>query len=402
MGAGFALLPVIVGLTLVAYLVEAIVVPWKLGKVSDVKELRAYLDNGLARIPPPRGDITVRRLPAAGTGQRRAAHQDGHRGRAAGDGARISLLPAVLRRPAAPDRQPRAGQHHVRHRPRRQRRAGRPGRPRPVRDVPCSTGTRTSPRAARSRPSGTSRSPTARARGPTGSSRPRSCAPSAPGGSARWTGPARRASSRATSGRSARRRGSIYLENQYFTDAIIADALARAVTENTNLELVFLLNIKPDVLFYPGRQARLVKQVRDAAPDRVGVFTRWSYDHTRPRPWVAPDLPALQDGGRRRRLGHHRLGQPRRALPRPQPAAQPAHLRRDHRRRAERHDGRGHAGSQRDGARRAAPPTAVGRAPRHPGQRRAARPGGRPAGGHEPEAVGADLEAGGRGLAHAI
>jgi phosphatidylserine/phosphatidylglycerophosphate/cardiolipin synthase-like enzyme len=80
----------------------------------------------------------------------------------------------------------------------------------------------------------------------------------------------------------------IYLENQYFTDAIIADALAKAVQENTNLELVFLLNIKPDVLFYPGRQARLIKQVRAAAPDRVGVFTRWSYDHTRPRPWVAP------------------------------------------------------------------------------------------------------------------
>jgi hypothetical protein len=54
------------------------------------------------------------------------------------------------------------------------------------------------------------------------------------------------------------------------------------------LELIFLLNIKPDVLLYPGRQARLVKQIRAAAPDRVGIFTRWSYDHAHPRPWVAP------------------------------------------------------------------------------------------------------------------
>ncbi len=80
----------------------------------------------------------------------------------------------------------------------------------------------------------------------------------------------------------------IYLENQYFTDAIIADALARALKDKPRLELIFLLNIKPDVMLYPGRQARLVKRIRDAAPDRVGIFTRWSYDHAHPRPWVAP------------------------------------------------------------------------------------------------------------------
>ncbi|HEU4330377.1 MAG TPA: phospholipase D-like domain-containing protein [Lapillicoccus sp.] len=80
----------------------------------------------------------------------------------------------------------------------------------------------------------------------------------------------------------------IYLENQYFTDSIIADALARVLKDRTDLELIFLLNIKPDVLLYPGKQARLVKQLRAAAPDRVGVFTRWSYDHAHSRPWVAP------------------------------------------------------------------------------------------------------------------
>jgi hypothetical protein len=80
----------------------------------------------------------------------------------------------------------------------------------------------------------------------------------------------------------------IYLENQYFTDATIADALARVLKDKPGLELIFLLNIKPDVILYPGRQARLVRQLRAAAPDRVGIFTRWSYDHAHPRPWVAP------------------------------------------------------------------------------------------------------------------
>ena len=42
------------------------------------------------------------------------------------------------------------------------------------------------------------------------------------------------------------------------------------------------------MILYPGRQARLVEQLRAAAPDRVGIFTRWSYDHAHPRPWVAP------------------------------------------------------------------------------------------------------------------
>jgi phosphatidylserine/phosphatidylglycerophosphate/cardiolipin synthase-like enzyme len=80
----------------------------------------------------------------------------------------------------------------------------------------------------------------------------------------------------------------IFLETQYFTDAIITEALKTVLKRRTDLELILMLNIKPDVPLYPGRQARLVGQIRDAAPDRVGVFTRWSYDHRQPRPWVAP------------------------------------------------------------------------------------------------------------------
>jgi phosphatidylserine/phosphatidylglycerophosphate/cardiolipin synthase-like enzyme len=80
----------------------------------------------------------------------------------------------------------------------------------------------------------------------------------------------------------------IFLETQYFTDAIITDALKRVLKSNPALELILFVNIKPDVLLYPGRQARLINQLREAAPDQVAAFTRWSYDHLHPKPWVAP------------------------------------------------------------------------------------------------------------------
>jgi phosphatidylserine/phosphatidylglycerophosphate/cardiolipin synthase-like enzyme len=80
----------------------------------------------------------------------------------------------------------------------------------------------------------------------------------------------------------------IYLETQYFTDSIITDALVEVLKSNKNLELILVVPIKPDVLFYPRRQAWRIEQIRDAGGDRVGVFTRWSYAEGHPRPWVAP------------------------------------------------------------------------------------------------------------------
>jgi phosphatidylserine/phosphatidylglycerophosphate/cardiolipin synthase-like enzyme len=80
----------------------------------------------------------------------------------------------------------------------------------------------------------------------------------------------------------------IYLENQYFTDEIIADALKRSLRPPSTVELIFMLNIKPDLPFYPSRQARLIDEIRAVAPSRVGVFTRWSYDDDRSPPRVAP------------------------------------------------------------------------------------------------------------------
>jgi phosphatidylserine/phosphatidylglycerophosphate/cardiolipin synthase-like enzyme len=83
----------------------------------------------------------------------------------------------------------------------------------------------------------------------------------------------------------------IYMENQYFTDGVITDALIAALKANDKLKLIMVVPIKPDVVFYPRRQAKRIEQIREAVgKERVGVFTRWSYDKrlNGDRPLVAP------------------------------------------------------------------------------------------------------------------
>ena len=80
----------------------------------------------------------------------------------------------------------------------------------------------------------------------------------------------------------------IYIETQYFTDSVITDALVQALKTKPDLELILVVPIKPDVIFYPRRQAWRIEQLRAAGGDRVGVFTRWTYDEKHTRPWVAP------------------------------------------------------------------------------------------------------------------
>lgn len=80
----------------------------------------------------------------------------------------------------------------------------------------------------------------------------------------------------------------IYLENQYFTDAVITEALVEVLKKKTNLELILVVPINPDVNFYPCRQGHRIEQLRKAGGNRVGVFTRWAYDENHPKPWVAP------------------------------------------------------------------------------------------------------------------
>ncbi len=84
-------------------------------------------------------------------------------------------------------------------------------------------------------------------------------------------------------------RNLIFIETQYFTDSVIKDALVEVLRDTASkVQVILLLNIKPDIWRYPERQAKHVAQLRAAGSNRLGVFTRWSYDHTRTPPWVAP------------------------------------------------------------------------------------------------------------------
>src|SRR5262249_12581497 len=79
-----------------------------------------------------------------------------------------------------------------------------------------------------------------------------------------------------------------YHRNQYLKDSVSTNALVEVLKKNSNLELILVVPIKPDVIFYPRRQAWRIEQLRAAGGDRVGVFTRWTYRPTNGRPWVAP------------------------------------------------------------------------------------------------------------------
>lgn len=86
----------------------------------------------------------------------------------------------------------------------------------------------------------------------------------------------------------------IYLENQYFTNNRIGDALVGAMKHNPRLQVIVVLNIRPDVPFYPWKQRRLITCIRreiDETPDnpkQFGVFTRWTHETSQPRPSMLP------------------------------------------------------------------------------------------------------------------
>jgi phosphatidylserine/phosphatidylglycerophosphate/cardiolipin synthase-like enzyme len=88
----------------------------------------------------------------------------------------------------------------------------------------------------------------------------------------------------------------IYLETQYFTDDNIGYALAQAMKDRPQLQTIIVLNIRPDVPFYPFKQRRLIHCIRkeigysnrDAEPYRFGVFTRWTHRQTNQRPEILP------------------------------------------------------------------------------------------------------------------
>lgn len=79
----------------------------------------------------------------------------------------------------------------------------------------------------------------------------------------------------------------IYIENQYFTNDAITDALVDALAAKENLELILLVNVEPDIPFYPHWQRSAIKRIADSLGDdpkhRFGAFTTWMH--------VAPEPP---------------------------------------------------------------------------------------------------------------
>jgi len=79
----------------------------------------------------------------------------------------------------------------------------------------------------------------------------------------------------------------VFLDNQYFTEVAIADALARALIRKKALEVIMVINGKVDLPFYNSLQPELIVRMyeelskhRDdpSAKLRLGVFTLWSHD----------------------------------------------------------------------------------------------------------------------------
>ncbi len=92
----------------------------------------------------------------------------------------------------------------------------------------------------------------------------------------------------------------IYLENQYFTNDAIGTALTAALndTSRPNLQVILMVNVIPDMPFYPPWQASLIDRIRSGAKDpdslRFGVFTAWTHNAPMPsrnqnKPMIMPN-----------------------------------------------------------------------------------------------------------------
>lgn len=68
----------------------------------------------------------------------------------------------------------------------------------------------------------------------------------------------------------------IYVENQYFTNATVADALARALDAKPGLEAILLLNPHMDVPSYDAWERRRLREMDAFRHPRLGVFALWT------------------------------------------------------------------------------------------------------------------------------
>jgi phosphatidylserine/phosphatidylglycerophosphate/cardiolipin synthase-like enzyme len=73
----------------------------------------------------------------------------------------------------------------------------------------------------------------------------------------------------------------IYIENQYFNNDTITEALVAALKRKPALQLILLVNAIPDLPFYIGWQQKAIKRIVGSLGDsataakRVGVFSTW-------------------------------------------------------------------------------------------------------------------------------
>ena len=67
----------------------------------------------------------------------------------------------------------------------------------------------------------------------------------------------------------------IFIENQYFTNPVIFSTLKLALDANANLQLILLLNEKPDVPGFGSAQITIINHLLSNHPNQVGVFTLW-------------------------------------------------------------------------------------------------------------------------------
>ncbi|MDA1359924.1 phospholipase D-like domain-containing protein [Glycomyces luteolus] len=75
----------------------------------------------------------------------------------------------------------------------------------------------------------------------------------------------------------------VYLENQYLTSTAIVDELVAALRRSRDLQVIALLNSRPDIPGYPRWQAEALERLwtgvrRAGAANRVGVYTAWSHE----------------------------------------------------------------------------------------------------------------------------
>jgi len=73
----------------------------------------------------------------------------------------------------------------------------------------------------------------------------------------------------------------IYIENQYFTAPDIVDALIDRMKDSAKpkLQIILVLNFRPDLPGYPNKQIEHVRQLKKAAKDyehQLGAYTMWS------------------------------------------------------------------------------------------------------------------------------